>query len=527
MNIASPALDQKTLHICMKFLHRGNSIMKEKGKEKLLVASGEVKQPAVTLEIEELEKIASPVEKSVALDETDSVTQIVYNSKTYSLWNPFSDMNHLIRLRKRGPMTIVKADGPYIYNEKGQKFINAASSLWNVAVGHGREEIVQAVSKQLRVLAYSSCFRQTHPKAMELADKLVDITDGHYTRAFLGSNGSEAIETAIKMTRQYFKQSPKKEERDRFKIISLNNSYHGVTYGAMSTSGDEDYENKYGPLLEGFKQIDPPYCYRCPYGKEGQENCNLECVTKLEEMIIAENPSTCAAFILEPIMGVHGIVNPPEEYYEQIGELCKEYGMLLIADEVTTGFGRTGKLFNSIDWKYRPDILVLGKGISSGYLPLSATMATEKIYKHFNGNDQSFSHGSTASGHPACAAAGLANIDIIIKERLVDNACVLGEYFINKLNKLKDKHTIIGDVRGSGLMIGIELVKDQKTKEPLPQKEVSKILMDCYNMGLYIYIAPNLRTLGLFPPLVITKDIVDSIVDILDKALNVGVKGDL
>lgn len=448
----------------------------------------------------------------------------VYNSKDYSLWNPFSDMEDLIKNRNFGPSTIVRANGPYIYNARGQKFLNAASSLWNVAVGHGRTEIVEACAEQMKELAYSPCFRQTHPKAMELADKLVEITNHFYTHAFLGCNGSEAIETALKMTRQYFRQNANEKLHNKYKIFSLKGSYHGVSYGALSTSGDEDDIKKFGPMIPGFEQIEPPYCYRCPYGKEGYENCGMECAKALEEKVINEKPENCAAFIMEPIMGVHGIIAPPDKYYDLIGEICRKYDMLLIADEVTTGFGRTGKLFASETWKYSPDILVMGKGISSGYLPLAATMATDKIYSCFIGKDRSFSHGSTASGHPVCAAAGLANIDIIMREQLIENANKIGAYLIDRLKKVMADSEVIGDVRGQGLMLAIELVKDKKTKEPLPQKEVFKILMDCYSMGVFVYLAPNLRTIALFPPLIIDKNMADDLVNTLQTAVQSGWK---
>lgn len=443
-------------------------------------------------------------------------------SNEYSLWNPFSDMDDLIKNRHFGPSTIVRAEGPYIYNERGQKFLNAASSLWNVAVGHGRQEIVDACAEQMKELAYSSCFRQTHPKAIELANKLVEITDHYYTHAFLGCNGSEAIETALKMTRQYFKQHPKEDMHGKYKIFSLKGSYHGVSLGALSTSGDEDDIKKFGPLLPGFKQIEPPYCYRCPYGKDGCESCNMECTKALEELIKEEKKETCAAFIMEPVMGVCGIITPPDKFYDRIGEICRENDMLLIADEVTTGFGRTGRLFASEAWKYRPDILVMGKGISSGYLPLAATMATEEIYSCFKGQDKSFSHGSTASGHPVCAAAGLANIDIMMREHLIDNVNEIGEYLLANLKELGESNSIIGDVRGHGMMIALELVKDKKTKEPLPPKEVFKILMDCYSMGVYVYLAPNLRTIALFPPLIIDKTIADELIHTLATATKTG-----
>ena len=262
----------------------------------------------------------------------------------------------------------------------------------------------------MRELAYASLFRQAHPKAIELAAKLVDITSGRYQHVYLATNGSEAIETALKMARQYHRQSPDPGDHGRFKVISLRGSYHGVSYGAISTSGVDTDAAKYGPLVPGFIQVEPPYCYRCPYGKDGYPECGIVYARAVEDAIFAEGAETVAAFIMEPIMGVFGVVGPPEEYYRLVGEICRRHGVLLIADEGTTGFGRTGKLFAAGAWDPAPDILCLAKAISSGYLPLGATLATEDIYDRFEGEGNQFEHGSTASGHPVCAAVGLVNI---------------------------------------------------------------------------------------------------------------------
>ncbi|MDF2988060.1 MAG: amino acid adenylation domain protein [Eubacterium sp.] len=464
------------------------------------------------------------IDKStIKFNEEAVMSTDMFDGIPYRLWNPFTDMDEFLKYLDFGPSVIVKGEGPYIYNKHGQKYINAASSLWNVAVGHGREEIVQAAAKQMRELSYSSCFRQTHPRAIELASKLVDLTMGHYGNVYLASNGSEAIEAAIKMTRQYFRQSQKESEKGKYKIISVKGSYHGVSLGALSTSGEESDIEKYGPLVPGFLHIKPPYCYRCPYGRSGYPECSMECACELEKVILEERPESCAAFILEPVMGVYGIIPPPVEYYQKVGEICKKYGMLLIADEVTTGFGRTGELFASMSWMYKPDILCVGKGISSGYLPLAATLATPEIYERFRGGNASFSHGSTASGHPVCAAAGLANIDIILREKLVENSKKIGGYLKSRLDEIAQRRDVIGDVRGRGLMIGMELVEDKTLKTPIDTQKIKRIILDCYNMGVFVYIAPNLRTLGLFPPLIIDEKIADDIADALDKAFKTGI----
>jgi len=444
------------------------------------------------------------------------------SAKTYHQWNPFTVMDEFLKIKDFGPVTIVRGEGPYVYNARGTRFINGFSCLWNVAIGHGREELVEAAAEQMRELAFASSFRQTHPRAMELASKLVEITDGRYQHVYLGTNGSEAVETALKMARQYHRQSPNEADRGRYKIVSLRYCYHGVSYGVTSTSGLESDESKFGPLLPGFVQIEPPYCYRCPYGKSGYPECGLACAKTLDEKIRAEGPETVAAFVLEPIMGAYGIIAPPVEYYRVVGEICRKHGVLFIADEVTTGFGRTGKLFVSEDWNPAPDILCLAKAISSGYLPLAATLATEAVYRRFLGDGNQFEHGSTASGHPVCAAVGLKNIEILIGEGLPENAAAVGERLIDRLRELSDRRPQIGEVRGRGLMIGIELVTDRAAKEPMSDKATFDVVLDLATLGLLVYYRRNV--LGLLPPLIIDNGIADEIVDAIDKSLDTGIK---
>lgn len=443
-----------------------------------------------------------------------------YRGIPYHLWNPFTDMDEFLSILEFGPLVITRGEGPYVFNDRGTRYINGLSSLWNVALGHGRKELVEAAANQMGQLAYATCFRQAHPRAIELAAKLVQITSGNFEHVYLGSNGSEAVETAIKMARQYCRQSPVPDDHNRYKIISLKNAYHGVSYGALSTSGSEINEENFGPLLPGFLTIEPPYCYRCPYDKESYPECGLVCAEALEKTIHSEGAETIAAFIMEPIMGAYGIIDPPEEFYRRAGEICHRYGLLFIADEVATGFGRTGKLFASEDWDPQPDILCLGKSMSSGYQPLSATLATDEIFQRFQGKDLRFDSGSTSSGHPVCAAVGLANIDLLLGEGLVENAFEVGSYLKSRLTALMHERELIGDVRGSGLMIGIELVRDREKKIPLTDEEIFQTYLDISTLGLVVYYKRNV--LGLLPPLIIDKGMADRIVTILDKALDTG-----
>lgn len=445
-----------------------------------------------------------------------------YRGIRYHLWNPYTPLEAYLKYLGIGPSVITSGEGPYVYNRRGKRYISGNSSIWNVAVGLGREELIQAAELQLRELAFHGCWYTAHPRAIELAARLVEITGGHFQWVYLGANGTEAIETALKMARQYHRQSQEPADRGRHKIISLRGSYHGFSLGAVSTSGLEHDADKYGPLVPGFRQIGPPYCYRCPYNQNSYPECGLLCADALEEKIIAEGPETVAAFIFEPVMGDFGMVGPPDEYYRRVGEICQANGLLLIADEVTTGFGRTGKLFASQDWPIRPDILCLGKAITSGYQPLSATLATEAVFDRFRGEGNYFTHGSTHSGHPVGAAVALAAIDIIIDERLPDNAARIGAFFKERLTALMDRHEIIGDVRVHGLMLALELVGDRETKQPLDDTTVFDLGRDAVMRGLLLSIHKN--QLRLLPPLIIDQALAEEIVEILDKALTTSVR---
>jgi adenosylmethionine-8-amino-7-oxononanoate aminotransferase len=414
-----------------------------------------------------------------------------------------------------GTTLITRSEGRYLFNSQGKKFLDVNSCTWNFALGAGREEIISAIDRQLRELPFSSAWGMSHPRAIELAARLVEITSGNYTRAMLGSNGSEAVEAALKMARQFHHQSPDPADHGRYKIISLRGSYHGLGYGAVSAAGKPEYEERFGPLMPGFLQIGPPYCYRCPFQQDSYPACGLACANALEEIILSEGPESVAAFIFEPILGEANVIVPPAEYYPRVGEICRRYGVLLIADEVTTGFGRAGKLFASQDWSIQPDILCLGKIISGGYLPLSATLASERVFERFLGKDRQFLHGSTNSGHPVCCAAGLAAIDIILREKLPENSARVGAYLKAGLERLQAKYPFIGEVRGQGLMIGVELVKDRETKQPFTTDELFEVTCDLVERGLLV----SLDTLRLFPPLNIDEPTADRVLKIIDQSL--------
>jgi len=438
-------------------------------------------------------------------------------------WNPYTPMDQFGSYFGFGPTVLVRGEGNYVFNQRGKRYILGNSAAWNFALGYGRAEIIEAAVKQLRELPFSSSWGLTHPRAMELAARLVEISSGNFAHAYLTSDGTEAVEAALKIARQFHRQSPDKHDHQRYKVITLHHSYHGYSFAACSASGSEDLAEKYGPLLPGFVQIEPAYCYRCSYGSEKYPQCGLACAQALELAIEKEGPETVAAFLYEPVLGEAGVIVPPDEYHQRVGEICRRYGLLLIADEVTTGFGRAGKLFFSKDWEIQPDILCLGKIISGGYLPLGATLTTGEIFQRFLGQDKYFMHGSTNSGQPVCAAAGLAAIGIILRDHLPENAARVGAHLKSGLEGLVDKHEIIGEVRGKGLMLHIELVKDRKSKQPYPAEGIFNFLLDVLDRGLLI----SLDDFRIFPPLTIDESLADEIVDIIDKSLKLGVQAEV
>ena len=390
------------------------------------------------------------------------------------------------------------------------------SSLLNVHCGLGRREIIDAVSRQLSELSYSTIERITHPAAVELSNTLTEITPENLTRVFYTNSGSEAVETAIKVVRQYSKL---KGTAGKYKIIALEQGYHGVSMGALSASGIESIREPYEPLLGGFVHIPPAYCYRCSFGKN-YPDCDLECAGYLEEKILEEGPETIGGFLLEPVMGVSGVIVPPHEYFQKIESICRKYDVLLMFDEIITGFGRIGTMFAADHFCVKPDIMALSKGINSGYLPFGATMITGDIYNTFlraKAREGVFSHGSTTNGHPACCASASANINIILKEKLHENAREIGAYLLSKIQKYLE-YSIVGQIRGIGLLMAVELVQDKKSKNPLTSQQMDLIAGRLLKSGLYTYYFKN--NLFIAPPLIFTREEADYTFEVYDKTLS-------
>ena len=420
-------------------------------------------------------------------------------------------------LAKPGGMLILtEGEGIWLKDAQGKRYIDALSGLWVVNAGHGRKELAEVAAEQLRNVAYINTFAYTTLPPIDLAAKLAEITVEGIERFFFVNSGAEAVETAIKMAKQYHYNAG---DSKRFKIISRRGSYHGQSMGAISVNGAA-YTRRapFEPLMPGSLFVPGINCYHCPYEKT-YPACNAFCGAKaIEQLIQFEKPETIAAFIAEPISTAHGCYVPPAEYWQGIRAICDKYGILLIADEVINGFGRTGKWFGIQHFGVKPDITTMAKGLSSGYLPISCAGATTAVAERFVGTGNTFAHNSTFGTHPVAAAVALANLGIIEREGLVENSATMGAYLKQLCLALAERHPLIGDVRGIGLMLQIELVKDRATHEPFSDADGmnEKLTPKLLERGLLTRAG---GAINLAPPLCITRPECEEIAAIIDGAL--------
>ncbi len=415
---------------------------------------------------------------------------------------------------KGEPAVYVSGDGVRVTDAQGNTSIDAMSGLWLKNVGYGRREIADAAYEQMLKLTYMPMGTTTEP-TIRLAEKVADITPGDLSRSFFTSGGSESVETAIKLTRAYFKRIG---EPNRIKFISRRGSYHGATAGALALGGSPLYpRGDYEPLMPGTFHAPQPNFYRCEFNSETPEECGERSVRAIEETIKFQGPETVAAVIAEPVSSPMGAVVPPDNYWPMLRELCDRYGLLLIADEVITGFGRTGKMFACEHWGVTPDIMTVAKGITSGYIPMGGAITRKNIADAFVGSQRvSFRHVITFGGHPVAAAAALRNIQIMEDEDLAGNSARMGAYLLDGLKELQEKHPMIGDARGLGLMCGMELVRDRETKEPYPaEAELGNRLTAGFQAnGLILRGSDNMN---VAPPLCVTSGEIDEIITVMDR----------
>lgn len=421
-----------------------------------------------------------------------------------------------------GTMIVEQAKGSWIVDQDGNRFLDGMAGLWCVNVGYGRTELAEAAYEQLKRLAYFP-LTQSHSPAIKLAEKLNEMLGKEYV-IFFSNSGSEANEAAFKIARQYHQQ---KGEHSRYKFISRYRSYHGNSMGALAATGQAQRKYKYEPLAPGFIHVTPPDQYRNPEN-EKLAPTELNSVKEIDRVMTWEMSETIAAVIMEPIITGGGILVPPEGYLAGVKEVCEKHGALLIIDEVICGFGRTGEPFGYMNYGIKPDIITMAKGITSAYLPLSATAVKKEIYEAFKGSEEYdyFRHVNTFGGNAAACALALKNLEIMETENLFARSKQLGAQLKQALTESLSENPFVGDVRGKGLLIGIELVKDRETKEPLPIDLVNKVIAGCKNKGLLIgkngaTVAGYNNVLTLSPPLNIEQDDLSFIEKTVTEELNV------
>ena len=410
-----------------------------------------------------------------------------------------------------GPPIVVAGDGIRVTDSEGRTWVDVNGGYASVNVGYGRTEIAEAALGQMRRLAYFPQGSITEP-LVRLVEKLAQIAPGNLERSWPVTGGSEANETAIKIARAYHKR---RGDPGRYKIISRRGSYHGAIGAVMWTGGGSD-RSDYEPAFPGMVYAPQPNPYRCEMGGQTPEECAVRRAQAIEDLILFHGPNTVAAVIAEPASFASV---PGDEYWPMLRQICDRYGVVLIADEVICGFGRTGKMFAMEHWDVVPDIMTVAKGITSSYLPLGAAIATDEIADAFAGSDNTFRQALTFGGHPVAAAAALKNIEILENEGMVQNSALMGAHFLAQLHSLKDEHTMIGDVSGLGLLLGIELVSDRETRAGFPpESRLGERLNEKFRENGLI-LKTSGRIIGLGPPLCITRDDVDEIVAGLDRAL--------
>jgi adenosylmethionine-8-amino-7-oxononanoate aminotransferase len=420
-------------------------------------------------------------------------------------------------ISSRGPWLLDHAEGAVLYDADGREYLDALSGgVFAVLAGYGRDEIAQAMYEQARRLPYTSPYGTTSAVTVELARKLAELTPGDLGASFFCNSGSEAVEAAIKLAHTYHESGG---EGRRYKVISLRRAYHGSTVGALSATGWSPgfgaFRRSADPLVPaaGFANAMPPYCYRCELGLT-YPTCNLTCATTIEQAILGSDPDLVSCVILEPIMATAGCIVPPPGFLAKVRQICDRHGIVLIADEVVCGFGRTGRWFGVDHVDVVPDIMVVAKGLTSGYAPMAAAIARRRLADRI----PVFFNVHTYGGHPVSAAAALANIGIIEREGLVENAATVGSYMIGQLEQLHG-HSIVGDVRGRGLFMAVELVRDASSREAFAPElgidhQVAAIARDA---GLFV--RPFGGTVFLAPPLIFTTAQADRAIEVLDTAL--------
>jgi adenosylmethionine-8-amino-7-oxononanoate aminotransferase len=375
---------------------------------------------------------------------------------------------HFSPLRSEEELTIfVRGEGCYVYDASGRRYLDGLSSLFCVNVGHGRDELAEAAAAQARTLAYASTWGTTHPAAIALAEQIARLAPGDLNRVFFTSGGSEAVESALKLARSYHRA---RGEPGRVKVIARELAYHGTTFGALSATGLPSVRTPFEPLMPGACHVPNTSCYRLPAAADP-----LLAAEAIEHRIEFEGPQTVAAVILEPVQNSGGCIPPPAGYFERVREICDRHGVLLISDDTICSWGRLGTWFGAQRFSYLPDLITTAKGLTSGYAPMGAVIASDRVAEPFLSGDVVFQHGLTFGGHPVAAAVALANIELLEREELLGHVRTQESRMRQMLESLYEL-PIVGDVRGVGYFWGIELVRDQATKQPFAPDEARALI---------------------------------------------------
>ncbi|MBB6444574.1 aspartate aminotransferase family protein [Bacillus benzoevorans] len=406
--------------------------------------------------------------------------------------------------------------GIFLYDTAGNEYLDASSGAVTANIGHGVKEIASAMKKQADKVSFVYRSQFTSEAAEMLAEKIAQLAGSSLNWSFFVNSGSEATETAMKIAIQYWQE---KGVKTKYKVLSRWLSYHGITLGALSMSGHAARRARFVPLLDDFPAIHSPYCYRCPYHLSAPE-CGMVCAEELDTAIKRIGPEHIAAFIAEPVIGAAGAaISPPPDYYKKIKKICEENQILFIADEVMTGFGRTGKMLASEHWGVVPDIAALGKGMGAGYAPIAAALVSDHVMEPILAGSKVVMSGHTLSANPQSCAVSLAVIEYMEKNQLMQKASKTSGYLFTQLQKLQKKFAMIGDVRGKGLLIGLEFVRDRRTKEPFPRHDnvTAKAVKTAAQHGLLLYPAGagtdgiNGDAVIIAPPLTITNKEIDEL----------------
>jgi adenosylmethionine-8-amino-7-oxononanoate aminotransferase len=431
-----------------------------------------------------------------------------------NVWLHFFQMGHFASTSAR-PTILTRGEGSRVWDQDGNAYIDALSGLFCVNAGYGRHEIVAAMTEQLNSIPYVTPFSFPCLPQIQLAARLAQISPiGPRTRTFFTTGGSDAVETALKLAKAYQRR---RGFPDRHKTISRRVAYHGTSMGALSVNGLTGTRNGFGPLVPGARHAPLPYRYRCDYCALSSA-CAGTCADEIERLVEFEGPETVAAIILEPVQNSGGVIVPPPGYLQRVRQICDRYGIVFIADEVICGFGRVGAWFGSAALGLTPDVMTCAKAITSGYAPLGAVMVRPEIADTFlGGEDDKFMHGITFGGHPASCAAALANIDVLEREDLCARSREEGDYLQRELRAAVGAHPNVGEIRGMGLCVALELVRDQATRAPLDEPQLMGWLSDqCKRRGLICRADDRLEpVIQLAPPLNIPRDDLDQVVAIV------------